>query len=241
MALSDWASIIFDNDGKCTLNNGEFGRIFIEPYKCWIYIQSPEIWKDGESFVNCTIAQMDEGSLNILGVRITIESVDLVNKDGIPYGLVRLFYCEQGYGESAKRYGGIVCSAHLDIESKIAKELGIPDHCEIGGGSSSNDKGEWMDILWGYDPTNVYNNGKAFEFPLPEKWQKFDRYCGITQDMINAFIKWNIPDKTWIEKVKMNDNLQWTNQGDAFFVGSESQQTIGQRSEPMIVGMINKI
>jgi hypothetical protein len=231
MALSNWASIIFDNEGKSTQDNGAFGRLSVEPYKCWLYIHSPEIWKEGEAFTGNVIAQINEGDVNLMGVQITVESVDLVNKDGIPYGIVRLFYCQKGYGDEAKYYGGIICSAYLNVEAKIAKDMGIPDHCEIGGGSNSGPDGKWTKILWAYDPTDVFNEGKMFEVPLPEQYQ----------DMLDAFYKWKVPDEAWLAKVKQNDNPQWANQGDAFFAGPEAQQTIGQTSTPMIMGMIKQI
>lgn len=240
MALSNWASLVFDNDGKSTLNTQKFGRISIEPYKCWLYVHSPEIWKDGEAFTDDTIAQVCEGEVNLFGVKITIDSVDLVNKDGIPYGLVRLFYCESGYEETALRYGGIICNAYLDIESKIARDMGIPVGCTIGGGSNSHENGN-TNILWGYDPAGVYNNGDIFEYPLPEKWQKFDPYCGVTQDMVDAFLKWEVPDKKWIENITKNGTMQWANQGDVFFSGENAKQEIGKKNDPMIHGIINKI
>ena len=232
MSLSDYAFIAFDNEGKSTEEFGKFGRINIEPYKTWLYIHSSELWAEGESFVENTIAQIEEGSVNLFGVNISVQFVALVNKDGIPYETVKLFYCQNGYGEHSTSFGGVICYAYLDYALKFAKDAGIPADWDVSEMSqyAPEVEGKIIRFLECYPPGQPDINADQEEWdkylekkktiPISKEQEEkmgLNAYCGITDDMINALLEWNVPDKEWKEKVKNSNDRFGFNKGNLYF------------------------
>lgn len=266
MAASDYCQIMFGNDGKAARENGKFKFLEVLPYKTWLYLESPELWREGGGFSKNTIGQITEGTIALFGVSITVQSVDLVNNEGVPYNKVNLFYCRGGYGADAIRYGGICCYAYLDYERKIAQENGIPDDWDIISSSDSVHP-----ITQEKHPTNGWYQTIEFlppnqpKFAAPQtEWDEYfklrkiiivddlpeykdklgiNSYCGITDDMIQAFLNWNVPDKEWLDKVRDSDKT-YSNQGNAYFgskLGFNTTEKVGENKPVLMHELIKKI
>jgi len=228
MALSDYAFAAFGNDGK-PADGVKMGRIFIEPYKTWLYLRSGKLFQEGERFCNDVIAQIDGGSLSLFGCHIDVKSVELESRDKIPYHTVNLFFCRTGYGEALSVFGGVMCYAHLNIERAFARELGIADSVMVNGGSQGNGEGGWNKMLWVMDTP-------LREVVMPPKWSEMETYCGVTNDMIDALLAWDIPDSDWKKRVQAQKDITWMNLADRYFLGASAKQNVGD--QPKILGEI---
>lgn len=74
MALSDYSVKAFDKDGK--RNNGDLklsDSAIASIYKTWVYLSDTKAWHDGCSFIEPTIAQIDEGRVAFCSSNIWVK------------------------------------------------------------------------------------------------------------------------------------------------------------------------
>lgn len=71
MALSNWDTLAVDLNGKP--QSGTFispGGVEVRIYKNWIYVSDPAAWREGGSFVDHTVMEIQHGSLQYHDVHI---------------------------------------------------------------------------------------------------------------------------------------------------------------------------
>lgn len=252
MAASDYAYIAFDTSGQSTENSGVFEKLKIEPYKICLLLYPIDS--------NNIIARIHEGNMSIHDVDIQVKDIALSNQDGVPYYTVKLFYCSAGWGETAQHFGGVICYAYLDYISKIVKDAGIPENWEYSEMSSNihpldekNNDRDWYRFIECYPPEYPEKGAPQ------EAWDKYlaqkkiimlddmleykgklglDSYCGVTNDMIEAFLNWNVPDPKWLEKVRASDKT-YQNFGNVFFKNAglldSAVQTVEETPGPVLL------
>ena len=142
MALSNWDTLAFDNDGKAC--NGVFtgsDGTTVEIYKNWLYVRHPLLITDEEKGhrIGFTINHGDVnfGSLTIVVIRGSQQSV--------------FVYAREGWGEDAKCFAGIGAYGYEDNTERVCLAAGLTKE-QIGQYkdieiSSWTDKYESMMIL----------------------------------------------------------------------------------------------
>lgn len=218
MALSNWATLAFDTEGKSS--DGEFhanGNSLVI-YKNWLYIRSPELWQEKSwNFTNSTIAQIDSGDVYIAGFDIHATRHD-------PQGSV-FVYAKSGYGDTEKRFCGVGCYGFLDnvewakrnhpdfynqeVEPFVKEhsEENINSFSAFGGGKEET----WGICGYGKDSVDEL----VFPFPQPDL---DECWVGVEQPTFEAFINWlkTVAPSEYVELVLKNTPQQF-NQGNAFF------------------------
>lgn len=130
MALSDYDCIFFDADGQCIAGSFVFDNgLVIEPYKTWLYIRHKAVWglfKDNP-FIEPTIAQINNGTMVLLGVEIIVTPKTIKNSKGVPYGRTNFFYCQRGYGDKRISCGGIICQGHYNFVQYEIEKRGLAE------------------------------------------------------------------------------------------------------------------
>lgn len=75
MALSNWDTCALDAEGKpcsgvITVKRSNDQIAQVEIYKNWLYVRATDMWSKGYSYVEPTIAEINQGDINIAGFRI---------------------------------------------------------------------------------------------------------------------------------------------------------------------------
>ncbi len=65
MALSNWDTFALNHKGEASDGSFESHGTSAEIYKNWIYIRDPQMWREGLSYVEPTIMELNEGDLTI--------------------------------------------------------------------------------------------------------------------------------------------------------------------------------
>lgn len=241
MALSDYDHLIWDSEGNSVLKGQKFpSGLVVEPYKNWLYLRHAKMWRKGGSFMYPTIGRIDEGTLQVNDVGINMKTVDLVTKENRPFGLTRFFYVECWRSKKPIRLGGIICYGHYDDAVWYARLAG---KATVGWdwsltSSWKSDSKITTAALWGIGP-----NQQTEEIPLPNYDDSYEKsWHGVSQEMVEAYHKWEVPNKEWLEKVK-SKVPERHNPGDAFFARAFKTNTptspVGsKKSLPVLAGML---
>ena len=70
MALSNWATLAWDENGKPCNGRLEAEGITIEIYKNWLYVRDEKAWKEGGMYIKPTIMEIAEGQIEYYRFRI---------------------------------------------------------------------------------------------------------------------------------------------------------------------------
>lgn len=226
MAKSDWDSLCIDEDGKSftgPLINKEGNTV--EVYKNWLYIQSPNMWVEGNSsFTKPTIAQMTEGFIHLAGFEIYASRGKSQNS---VFCLVISY--KPGDQYERKVEGGIGAYGWEDEVAIILKQLGREK--EIGGDWTSG---------WSSETGNHIANWETGE-EISHNYET--KYIGVTEESLTEYKDWVKSldlgkDVTeWLEKVKANRQLRFNQ-----FDGAGSVTEIGKEApdEPIMIQVIKK-
>jgi hypothetical protein len=229
MAVSDYVQIVYDNDGNtiptCSVACGD---ISFDAYKNWLYVSSKKYWNKDSGFTEPTIGQISgSNNFTLFGIQVaTQELLGLVNNQGIPYSTLQFFHLRY----MDKSYAGICSYGYLNYIGKIAKDNNVPDNYLINSVSQHDKKGvsRWIECRAPFPDDQEWNSLPEEEkdkvrnefilIPLPEDYDSFDSYCGITQDMIDALVKWlQGIDSDLAIKIKDNKKAEYSNQGNRYF------------------------
>lgn len=222
MALSNWATMAFDSEGKpCDGTIKGFGSASAEIYKNWLYIYSEKMWAEGDSFTQPCIAQIDEGRLCIGKLEIEASRGP---QDAIFVSITSTDYtadpCE------TIRMAGIGCCGYSDPLDGLIKHFGV-------------NKDEYEDISYfteyrGDNPAQLVlacfklDDDTVIEYKITEAEAESlgltSTWVGVTEETFNEFFAWlELLDCTyddqlakWIQTIKDSKHLQF-NQGDAYF------------------------
>ena len=63
MALSNWATLSWNENGEPSEGKLEVEGITIEIYKNWLYVRDEKAWKEGSMFIKPTIMEIAEGQI----------------------------------------------------------------------------------------------------------------------------------------------------------------------------------
>jgi len=254
MALSNWDTLAFDNDGKAC--NGVFtgsDGTTVEIYKNWLYVRHPLLITDEEKGhrIGFTINHGDVnfGSLTIVVIRGSQQSV--------------FVYAREGWGEDAKCFAGIGAYGYEDNTERVClaagltkEQIGQYKDIEISSSHGEDKEGDkWhiqgykvkMEDLDFHDGSYTQHMDE-FETEYDETLEP--QFVGVLPETAKEFFAWveecikeegNEKDALdWLEKCKSAEALRF-NQGDQFFVSQLGDQTPATKpgeAEPTIMSAI---
>ena len=146
MALSDYAVMAFDQDGKpcpAQFNHPRLKENYIEIYKTRVHVGSPSMWrKDDSSYVKPFIAAVNHGEIEIAGIDLNVFSYrdNAIFVHASAYEIIKGVtensdvykkhnFCGIGcYGYSGHRWIGIGKGMFMDFTKwlyKLEKEYSI--------------------------------------------------------------------------------------------------------------------
>ena len=220
MALSNWDTIAFNNDGESC--NGIFknskGSV-LEIYKNWIYISNEKMWVKDGPYRKPVIAQIIDGNIQIAGFDIT----------AIRGSQSGIFVFASAFKNVAKDefknfyFGGIGCSGYRDTVEETLSSLGrspdISDKWVSGSGFDGEldtrfilnlETGERI-VYWDCNKQGPYDYDKDWIGVLPKTIEEYLSWLETTKEDLGKDFE------EWIEKIKKNPSKLRFNQGDAFF------------------------
>lgn len=230
MALSNWATMAFDNDGApCDGTMECLSQLCsAELYKNWLYIHSTKMWCEGGSFIENTIASINEGDiqlgdLHILATRGPQHAI---------FVLVTSKLYPPGGATVSKRMAGLGCNGYGDLVPALAAHLGVDcaEWAYINHMSSYGPEGDLVGLSCyaTRDGQEVFQN---FTMPRAEAERlalDMEPWVGVLPETADAFWAWleSVCDEVdqadaWIATMKANASRPF-NQGDAYFVGTEA-------------------
>lgn len=251
MALSNWDTIAFNDDGQSC--NGtvvsEHGDS-IKIYKNWIYVRSPDMWKKaGARYIEPTIAEVWEGNIKLAG--FNIEAIR-----GPQNGI--FVYVEHGPWENRQRFAGIGCSGYRDRLGEYLKANNIQVTkddmwVESSGCGNEEDPTHWQYSFEnitcrdenGNNPTRHVYHDEATDGPYDYSAD----WLGVKKETVQEFLSWlenresrKYPPKgyfEWLDIIKNTEHLRF-NQGDAFFIGAENAASNVGSVKPTILSQVIK-
>jgi hypothetical protein len=243
MALSDYDTLAFNSDGKCTI--GKFTNdkgTTIEIYKNWLYISNPEMSTSNSDFLSDVIAQVNSGNLTIGGWNINAMRG---KQNSIMF--IASYY---SISENKTYYvGGIGCSGYKDDVAEAVKKLGLnPRYKWYMCSSSSYKDGNWTckDIITRYTKKGVEEHTYRTYTREEESYE----WLGVTEETLKQWFNMakrccDYKDfRKWLRKCQESKTMRY-NQGDMFFAEhidpSMRQMTeIGEAKTPKIMDMIKE-
>jgi len=221
MALSNWDTIAFNNDGESC--NGVFKNSMgssLEIYKNWIYIRNEKMWRSGGSFVKPTIAQINHGDIQVAGFDITAARG---NQNGI-FVFASTFEKVTKDKYKYSYFGGIGCSGYKDKVEEVLKNLGraseISDDWISGSSHGPNveihfiekfDTGEKI-VYWDCKKQGPYDYNQDWVGVLSKT---VDEYFSWLESMDICYEGFD----EWFSKIKKSQKLRF-NQGDAYIAST---------------------
>lgn len=251
MALSNWATLAFDINGKpCngTFKNEKSGAV-VELYKNWVYVRDPRAWhEEGSDFVKPTVAQINEGDIYVFGFHIHAIR-------GRQNAIFTVGEMRDPKSEDYKHiyFGGIGCSGFMNTPLEVLKSLGREDEYDpeddhwmqgMGGGlhTIANVKTGLNITYWDESVLGPYDD-------------RFDKWVGVEQQTLADFFSYlerlmedefsyNDAFKAWVENCEKSKTGTF-NQGDAFFADKLNFNTpvseVGDvPPEPILTQMLKK-
>lgn len=230
MSLSNWAILAFDNEGSPSSGEVEFpSGIRVEIYKNWVYLHDSKAWRENQSFMKDTIAQIQHGYITIGRTQIIC---DRHGEDG--GGIFVLAVNSEWTKDDRAKYcffAGIGVYGYDDNLPRLAKAVGVNmadyPNCEFSYGT--NQKKELALIC----VTEDYEFFREWNIPYSEEFEP--KYVGITKETYEDFLVWlrktlisqglihsplNIEEKCpadkWYDKITSQKAVQ-ANQGDLYF------------------------
>lgn len=209
MALSNWDSIAWGNDGTCQVAACDFGNdMTAELYKNWVYLHLP-----GRKYPIHIQKGFLKGGFALAVERGPGESVFVLLKHG-----------------DRQLFGGVADYGYSDPVPKMLDHFGVKltDGQEASYSSGRDEDGEYRCLtIYEFSEMHVLDR-----FYVRENLEAFEpEFVGVTQERINAFFEWAssfeyklyFPDlDEWLERCQASDPLRY-NQGDAYFAGHLDQ------------------
>ena len=262
MALSNWDTLAFGNDGKpCNGILEGFDGQSAEIYKNWVYIHDHKGWHEGCGYSKPVIAEVSFGNISLAGFHITARHGP---QNGIFVYVECVKYTDKdiaGKKETVcnrRRMAGIGCYGFSDPLKKIALTLGVNlkdyddallstchNYPECGNGK----------MVATINLELVKNNKIVKEFSIPETSELESKWIGVTKNTYRAFMKWlktgidRSPefDKdyfAWLDECKQSGPLRFC-QGDGYFAnnikGVDLSATLpGEAKSPLLMQMLGK-
>jgi hypothetical protein len=251
MALSDWATVAFNEKGNPTrgILKG-FNKTQVEIYKDWVYVSNPDMWVESVGYSKNTIAQITDGHVNIGGVDIVAHREP--EQDAVfVYAKTLKYNTNPDIKPEIKIMAGIGCSGYSNTVIPLAKHFKVnldewESHCTGCSNYYENEKGEHVTDEKGakYISLVLFNKKDSKEFFVrltPRNEKKFEaKWIGVTPKLYRKFLKWlgeqvkEEYDKRFqqwyrdIKNKKLDDVLNY-NQGDAFFADNGVMDNIGAK------------
>lgn len=256
MALSDWDTLAFDNDGNpCNGIIKSFdGETSVEAYKNWLYVRDKKMWKKDCPFTGDTIAKIENGSVHLSNFHIQAVRGP---QDSVVAVITTTNWDEKTEVYSVRRMFVIAGDGYKDKTKQLAKALNVDL-------SKWDDWNEFSEFGCGEDKIGLFlykylKNGKAKTKSVSmDTNPKFDaKWTGITKSTLNWALNWlkknfgghyaDKEEKEWITKIEKQakqGSIRF-NQGDAFFAhafGKEIPATkVGKAKEPVAKAMIENL
>lgn len=239
VAISDYDTLAFDTEGKPCSGSVEFGKTGVCIYKNWVYVSNPELWKDGYSYVESTIAEIKSGIVTLAGV--SFEAIRDDKQDSI------FVYCRQGYGKEERKFCGIGCRGYLDTPealkltnpsayASIPKEY-LTEDWEFFGTGFGGAEGVSLSFL-----NRKTDQIQSISLDVLEVEEV---YVGVQEETYNTFMEWLVTvDKKYAAKVFASTPERF-NQGDAFFkehldLADKVNTPIGEQNKTIMSKMLGK-
>jgi len=220
MALSNWDTIAFNNDGEScnSIFKNSKGSV-LEIYKNWIYIHNEKMWVKDGSYRKPVIAQINDGDIQIAGFDITAIR-------GSQYGIFVFASALENVAKDEFKYryfGGIGCSGYRDTVKEVLSSLGrspdISDKWVSGSGCDGvrderyilNLETEEKIVYWDCEKQGPYDYDKDWVGVLPKTIEEYLSWLETMKDDSGKDFE------EWLEKIKKNPSKLRFNQGDAFF------------------------
>lgn len=124
MALSNWDTMAFGNDGK-PANEFVVGNASVVPYKNWLYVRDADMWCEKRQFVKDTIAHITEGDINISKFHILARRHTEQN--------AIFFYVESWINDETLRFCGVAGNGYYS-NSEVAFDSPEPDSEQMWSG-----------------------------------------------------------------------------------------------------------
>lgn len=238
MALSNWDTLAFGPDAQAC--NGVFESLThpgdsIEIYKNWIYVRSRDMWKDGRSYTEPTIAQIQSGDTSILSFEI--EVIRGSQQNAIFVFAKEFVYSDKKESEEGwfkpyyRRFGGIGCYGYdedkwLGVTPETLKEFF--DWLLIRDGGTETAAKEHLGMIKELIEQTAYEGEP--KMPLPTLEEALEE-CKDKEH------------REWVAKCMQASPLRF-NQGDAYFAQhfetAIPATNVGKTETPMIERMMKK-
>lgn len=243
MALSNWDTLAFDDEGKsCRAEFSVKDGVTIEIYKNWANVRFGE----NNHFT------FNEGNVSVNGLEI-------FGKRG-PQQAIFLFAKHNDWdGEKTTHqyFAAIGCNGFMsnldwlkihqpEIYNSIPQQYFDEDKYLICSGSSHGPDGE----SWGFYCYPENSNEEPYSMEFEGKGPGIEElWTGVTKETYQEFINWLTSlfnpryDKSeieWLEKVKQASPIRY-NQGDAYFADNLEQEIPGTELEKCETPMINDV
>lgn len=243
MALSDWDTLAFDQDGNACAGiiKGADGAN-VEIYKNWLYVRDPQTWTPESQFVEPTVANVNDGTVDIAGFHIE------ASRHSEQQAIFALIVHSDS--NEPRWMAGIGCSGYSDPTEAIARAAKV-------------DLGKWEEIRYGsrHGPNGnfhmlyCFSGDRMQEFQVPWNDDLEAQWIGVLPETRDAFFAWledkvrdggdGGPNRAWLAKCRENGGLRF-NQGDMFFanaVGVEAAEIatrVGEAADPILMQMIQR-
>jgi hypothetical protein len=239
MALSNWDVLAFDENAEPSI--GEIRSLsgaVCEIYKNWLYVGDERAWRDGDSFVHPTIAQIWSGGVSMFGLNI---HADRAPQDGV-FCLVNV-----ADGDGVRRMAGIGCYGWKHTGDVVMREEGLdPAEWEFLCHESSRRPGETCWTL-AFTFCRINGCGDSRMFSRPDRTPYSTRWVGVEPSTYAAFLEWlrskkdNFPPtySEWVERVAAAMPMR-CNQGDLLIEGQLCAEIadvtpVGEAGTPLFV------
>lgn len=258
MALSNWDTMAFDEDGKATngVMEGFAEGTSCEIYKNWLYVRDRKMWCEDRGYVEPTIAQINSGNVSLSDF-----AIDAIRgpQSAIFVKVISIRYKKQIDGEKYKppdvrRLAGIGCYGYEDPHERVMDEESLnPEEWTFDGhGSCTDSEGNAHLFFTFYKKTQEGEKPSKYkEIKRPAGGEYETDLVGVKESTLKEFIKWLKGDedyqweddyKEWVDKIEKAKALRF-NQGDMFFannVGAPLSVTPpGKQEEPMMHSIVN--
>lgn len=218
MALSNWDTLAFDNDGNPsngTITNKDGNTVSI--YKNWLYVRSNQLANVSKEFVDDTFAHINAGDIRVAGFQIYAHRAK--NQQAV------FCYVTSGYGEEEIQMCGIGAYGYLsdiellekfypneikdipkkDLKNGLIREVGLPDGTY-----------QFEISVYDFSESKLIRN---YEIIADKRHTEESLWTGINEKTFKEFKQWlraitkSLGNTAYFDKLKKAKRF---NQGDAY-------------------------
>lgn len=250
MALSNWDTMAFDENGKpCSGIVTNADGSMVEIYRNYLYVHSPKMWRLSGGYRKSVIAEMMDGDIELSGFHIIAKRSDTQN--AVFVFCKHSYTAENGY----KYFGGIGCSGYVNKIEQVLTRIGRKDEisddwCYGSEESGVSDYGRnfihHIMNLETHEKIVYWDEGKKGEYDYSKDW------IGVTEKLKKEFFAWmsglgleysDVRFQRWLARCRKSKGLRF-NQGDAYFAKRLKKPIpatrIGKQKSPVMMKMIGK-